>query len=346
MIQKKFLLILVLFVVLLAFPIQTQSKTPVVNAVLFYSPTCPHCHQVMNVDLPPLMEKYGGQLVILAVDVTVQEGSDLYHLAVATFSIPQERIGVPTLIVGDTVLVGSGEIPSFFPAIIEKGLQADGIPWPPLPGLTPVLEAQGLLQPVPVELTMGERFALDPVGNSLSVAVLVGMLLSVFLAGYAILKGIHLSPWPEWVLPMLVIIGLAIAGYMTYVEMTNTEAVCGPVGDCNTVQQSEYARLFGVLPIGLLGMVGYVGIGIAWMLKIYSTDEPATVGALAVWGLALFGTVFSIYLTFLEPFVIGATCAWCLSSAIIMTLLLWVSTPLAKQALGRSRKPTIKTGQA
>jgi uncharacterized membrane protein len=43
-------------------------------------------------------------------------------------------------------------------------------------------------------------------------------------------------------------------------------------------------------------------------------------------GIALFamtglGTLFSIYLTFLEPFVIGATCMWCLSSATIMTLL-------------------------
>ena len=36
----------------------------------------------------------------------------------------------------------------------------------------------------------------------------------------------------------------------------------------------------------------------------------------------LFGMSFSIYLTFLEPFVIGATCMWCLSSAVIMLLLL------------------------
>ena len=38
------------------------------------------------------------------------------------------------------------------------------------------------------------------------------------------------------------------------------------------------------------------------------------------------GVLFSIYLTFLEPFVIGATCAWCLSSAVIMTLLLLLVT--------------------
>ena len=37
------------------------------------------------------------------------------------------------------------------------------------------------------------------------------------------------------------------------------------------------------------------------------------------------GTLFSIYLTFLEPFVIGAVCAWCLTSAVVMTLLLVVA---------------------
>jgi len=37
------------------------------------------------------------------------------------------------------------------------------------------------------------------------------------------------------------------------------------------------------------------------------------------------GVAFSIYLTFLEPFVIGATCIWCLSSAIIVTALFWIT---------------------
>jgi uncharacterized membrane protein len=53
---------------------------------------------------------------------------------------------------------------------------------------------------------------------------------------------------------------------------------------------------------------------------------------LALWAAAFFGTLFSVYLTFLEPFVIGATCAWCLSSAVIMALLLWATAPLAAAA--------------
>jgi uncharacterized membrane protein len=45
------------------------------------------------------------------------------------------------------------------------------------------------------------------------------------------------------------------------------------------------------------------------------------------------GTLFSIYLTFLEPFVIGATCAWCLTSAVLMTVLMLLSIAPAKFAL-------------
>jgi uncharacterized membrane protein len=35
--------------------------------------------------------------------------------------------------------------------------------------------------------------------------------------------------------------------------------------------------------------------------------------------------IFSIYLTYLEPFVIGAVCAWCLTSSVVMTLLMLLS---------------------
>ena len=49
--------------------------------------------------------------------------------------------------------------------------------------------------------------------------------------------------------------------------------------------------------------------------------------------MAAFGVLFSVYLTFLEPFVIGATCAWCLTSAILMTALFWLSLAPARAAL-------------
>jgi thiol-disulfide isomerase/thioredoxin len=77
---------LILFLLLgSAFTAQAQSADPVVRAVLFYSPTCPHCAMVIQDDLPPLFEKYGTQLEIIAVDLSQMERSTLYQAAITRF---------------------------------------------------------------------------------------------------------------------------------------------------------------------------------------------------------------------------------------------------------------------
>jgi uncharacterized membrane protein len=176
-------------------------------------------------------------------------------------------------------------------------------------------------------MTMMDRFRLDSVGNSFSVVVLVLMVLVLLLRGYPPrAKG---GLWPEWMFPALLIVGAAVAAYLSYVEVTGTQAVCGPVGDCNTVQQSPHARLFGILPVGVLGLMGYGAMFVLWIMVRSGSEEVGRRARLLLWAAALFGTLFSVYLTFLEPFVIGATCAWCLTSAVVMTLLLMASAPLA-----------------
>ena len=136
----------------------------------------------------------------------------------------------------------------------------------------------------------------------------------------------------SWFIPLLCLVGFVVAGYLAYVEAAQISAVCGPVGDCNTVQQSEYARLFGILPIGVLGLVGYVMILLAWLGVRYGRNGFEHLGALALLGMTFGGTLFSVYLTFLEPFVIGATCAWCLTSAVLMTILMLLSFEPGKKA--------------
>ena len=129
----------------------------------------------------------------------------------------------------------------------------------------------------------------------------------------------------NYAMPVLTLIGLGVAGYLTYVEISSANAICGPVGDCNSVQRSPYARLFGVLPVGLLGAVGYVGILAAWLWGKLRSDRLAKYMPMAIFSMSLFGVVFSLYLTYLEPFVIKAVCIWCLSSAVIITLLMLLS---------------------
>jgi uncharacterized membrane protein len=97
-------------------------------------------------------------------------------------------------------------------------------------------------------------------------------------------------------------------------------AVCGPVGDCNAVQASTYARFLGV-PVGVIGLVGYVAILVAWLWG--RAGNPTARAALL--GMTVVGVLFSIYLTWVELFVIRAVCLWCLSSAVIMMALMLVA---------------------
>ncbi|MCS7222598.1 MAG: vitamin K epoxide reductase family protein [Anaerolineae bacterium] len=304
------------------------AAEPIVRAILFYSPTCPHCHEVMTKDLPPLKAQYGSQLQIAEVNILEPEGRALYQVSIVRFNIPPERQGVPTLIVGDQILVGSLEIPERFPSLIAEGLKAGGIDWPDIPNFKPPPDQEASAIAAP-RLSLRQRLAQDPAGNALAIVVLVGMIAVTGWVGFQIRRVQRSSPlavaehgWRAWATPALSVAGLAIAAYLSYVELLQTPAFCGPVGNCNVVQQSPYAWLWGVLPVGVLGVVGYVAILAAWAIGRWGQVRTAAWGNLALLAFTGLGTLFSIYLTYLEPFVIGAACIWCLTSAVIMTALL------------------------
>jgi uncharacterized membrane protein len=412
------LLILACLLLVGAAAVNAQDA-PRVFAVLFYSPTCPHCHEVISNGLPPIQKEFGDRLEMLYIDASSQFGAALFYAGCEVANIPGDRCGsVPTLIIGTDYLIGSIDIPAKLPGMVRDGLAAGGIGLPPIPGLAEAYQtaleqqaaressadtsaetAAGGLAESPTETsevaaintgasavtasTWQERFARDPVGNGLSVVVLAVLALSLLaqafdsivrrmgwlltllvgLLGVGVattlifegnmlallmtlglaggvgaiwkVRGAYGQPdfdFPAW-LPLLVIaVGLLAAGYLTVVEVSETEAVCGVVGDCNTVQQSPYARLFGVLPVGLLGLIGYVAILAAWLVS-RSASGLSRFGQIALLLLTLFGVAFSLYLTFLEPFVIGATCAWCLTSALVMALLFWLQAPAGWRAL-------------
>jgi uncharacterized membrane protein len=371
---KITLIALLILVVVVSYNIQSVSaQTPVVHAVLFYSPACGHCHKVITEDLPPLMEQYGDQLVILFVNVQDEGGGDLFLATIDYFDIPLDHAGVPFLVVEEVSLMGSAEIPERFPAIVEVGLASGGIDWPQIPKLVEYLQETGLIetegeqptetaasgalptqdepshatgsnidsqpqdtpsdgkQPnnslgdIEIEpMTVKQRFLQDVVGNSISVLVLIGM---VFVLSWVVMIATGAKEgrkaYPMGVIITLITIGLIVSAYLSFVEITQETAVCGPVGDCNTVQQSEYAILFGIIPVGVLGIAGYLLILLGWFIQRWGSERLQRPASNILFAMTFGGTLFSIYLTYLEPFVIGATCAWCLTSAIVMTALLW-----------------------
>jgi hypothetical protein len=127
------------------------AQAPQVRGVLFYSPQCPHCHDVMRDHLPPLMQKHGDALRLVAVNVDTPEGQALYRAVALHFRLPRQRLGVPALVVGDQVMVGSGEIPAELPGLVEAGLAGEGVDWPAVAEVRSFLALQGIEAGTPLE---------------------------------------------------------------------------------------------------------------------------------------------------------------------------------------------------
>jgi uncharacterized membrane protein/thiol-disulfide isomerase/thioredoxin len=299
---------------------------PIVNLLLLWTSDCHACQVVVSQALPPLKEKYGEQLVVHYVDVVTGEDVDHFYQVAAAFGIPQDRADLPMLIVGDNVLIGAEQIPAELPELVEKYLAAGGVA---LPDTTQLVKANSSADPA-----LSGR----PDGFNLAIGMLVFGPVGLLYSIAAVLSERKLLPtlqkrWLDTVFIVLVLAGLGVALYLAYVETQAVSAVCGPVGDCNAVQSSPYARLFGVLPVGVLGVIGYLAILAAWIYPRLRSDWLAQVAPLLVFGMTFMGVIFSLYLTYLEPFVIKAVCIWCLTSAVIMTLLLLLSITPARQAL-------------
>jgi uncharacterized membrane protein len=361
MIQRQLvLLLLVLFWGITAvIPTYAQTEQPTVRAVMFWMEGCGHCDWVKQYTLAPLEEQYGAQLDIHLVELrTAADFDQLFDLA-AAHGVPRSNVGVPFLVIGDQMLIGSGQIPAELPGLIETHLATGGIGFPDMPGMAPFLPPVEVAPAVPE--VVPEPVAPEPVvpapevapadpvtaaataeplsdGFLLAIFIIVGMVMAVGYTAVHLIRArkgedpILALPadgvWQNYVLPALIFLGLGVAGYLAYVETQAVAAICGPIGNCNAVQTSEYAYLFGI-PIGVLGVIGYLAILATWLWGQWQNNRRVPLILLAMTG---FGVLFSIYLTYLEPFVIGAVCAWCLSSAVIMTLLmLLVLSPAAQE---------------
>jgi uncharacterized membrane protein len=114
---------------------------------------------------------------------------------------------------------------------------------------------------------------------------------------------------------LLTVMGLGVAGYLTYVHYAGIKPACTAGGGCEKVQTSTYSALVGV-PVALLGVLAYLSILGLLVAPPSETARFATVVITTV------GFGFSGYLTYRELFSIHAICDWCVSSAVILTVLM------------------------
>ena len=116
----------------------------------------------------------------------------------------------------------------------------------------------------------------------------------------------------------LAVLGILVSIYMTIYKLTENQSMCLGNGGCSTVNSSRYSEFYGI-PVAVIGIAGYLGLAIALFLERRNAFFE-TNGILVVFGLALGGFLFTLYLIYVELALIHALCPFCVTSQITMTL--------------------------
>ena len=123
-----------------------------------------------------------------------------------------------------------------------------------------------------------------------------------------------------WAPVVLAAGGVLVSGYLSVKRFTGGSLACTRWAECDVVNNSVYAKIYGV-PVAFIGLAGYLVIMCLAMAALQTEGAARrrllTLGFLS----ALGGFGFSVYLTYLEIYVIEAICMWCVISAVLITLL-------------------------
>jgi uncharacterized membrane protein len=129
--------------------------------------------------------------------------------------------------------------------------------------------------------------------------------------------------------------GLFISAYLYLYKLGRIGSLACGTGGCETVQLSSWSRIGGI-EVSLIGLLGYAAL-LALSLASLQGDGTYQQWPMKVMTLAAgMGVLFTVYLTYLELFVIHAICRWCVASGAIILAIFVVAT-LELRRLSRVR---------
>ncbi len=118
--------------------------------------------------------------------------------------------------------------------------------------------------------------------------------------------------------------GLGVALYIYYTKKHGKQLVC-PIGsDCNVVITSRYSKFLGV-SLEYWGMFYYAVIIAAYVVLIFA---PHLLSEFFLSGLIMLTAaafLFSLYLLFVQAFLLRQWCIWCLLSAMLSIMIFIIS---------------------
>lgn len=131
---------------------------------------------------------------------------------------------------------------------------------------------------------------------------------------------------------VLSFLGLLNAGYLAWTKLTSTSIYCGPGSTaCDAVSNSRFGYLADI-PVSYLGFGTYLVL-IALLLLEGRGEFFRTNGPIAVFGLTLFGTLFTLYLQYTSLFILREVCPYCVVNALTMAALFVLALIRLRRAL-------------
>jgi uncharacterized membrane protein len=115
---------------------------------------------------------------------------------------------------------------------------------------------------------------------------------------------------------LLALIGLAEATYLTALYLTGETAVCGGSASCSQVLGSAYARIAGIPVSGLGALAYFVAFSFATFAAFGYARARTFFSALVMVMLSV-----TLWLLYVQAFLVHAFCRYCLFSAALIFLL-------------------------
>ena len=132
-------------------------------------------------------------------------------------------------------------------------------------------------------------------------------------------------------LVLLALIGFVDSGFALREHYRTDASPCSinEHWDCGIVNHSPFAVLAGI-PVAIIGMAGYLFLGILAFRRAYRLFLAA----------ALVGLAFSLYLAHVEAHILGVWCVYCAASLAIISLmtLLAFAAALFSRGAGAARQ--------
>lgn len=130
-----------------------------------------------------------------------------------------------------------------------------------------------------------------------------------------------------WSIIALALIGFTDSAFLLSKRLSGAPIPCFITSGCDAVSKSPHSVLFGV-PLALWGVIFYLGIG---LLALLYWDTKKGVFAKLLTVATTLGFLSSLYFIYVQKFLIGAFCIYCILSAIVSTVLFALGIIICKK---------------